>query len=159
LFQTTCTTIRFPPRKVRLSVKEAVIHGAGNEIRTRDTKLGKLVLYQLSYARFHNGLTMTYFESCQYLTGPSNLAFQWMGTYRCFQLRNEDISSRSGKPRNHAIARRRGAPRRTSDPRSFQIDAGIGEIDHLWLKTNGVQRSSIAHVDGISFEPTDPESL
>jgi hypothetical protein len=28
--------------------------GAGNEIRTRDTKLGKLVLYQLSYARFHS---------------------------------------------------------------------------------------------------------
>jgi hypothetical protein len=26
-------------------------HGAGNGIRTRDTKLGKLVLYQLSYAR------------------------------------------------------------------------------------------------------------
>ena len=26
-------------------------HGAGNEIRTRDPKLGKLVLYQLSYAR------------------------------------------------------------------------------------------------------------
>jgi hypothetical protein len=26
--------------------------GAGNGIRTRDTKLGKLVLYQLSYARF-----------------------------------------------------------------------------------------------------------
>ena len=25
--------------------------GAGNEIRTRDTKLGKLVLSQLSYAR------------------------------------------------------------------------------------------------------------
>ena len=25
--------------------------GAGNEIRTRDSKLGKLVLYQLSYAR------------------------------------------------------------------------------------------------------------
>ena len=25
--------------------------GAGNGIRTRDTKLGKLVLYQLSYAR------------------------------------------------------------------------------------------------------------
>ena len=25
--------------------------GAGNETRTRDTKLGKLVLYQLSYAR------------------------------------------------------------------------------------------------------------
>jgi hypothetical protein len=27
------------------------LHGAGNGIRTRDTKLGKLVLYQLSYAR------------------------------------------------------------------------------------------------------------
>ena len=26
-------------------------NGAGNETRTRDTKLGKLVLYQLSYAR------------------------------------------------------------------------------------------------------------
>ena len=26
--------------------------GAGNGVRTRDTKLGKLVLYQLSYARF-----------------------------------------------------------------------------------------------------------
>lgn len=35
-------------------------HGAGNEIRTRDSKLGKLVLYQLSYARipwkkYYNG--------------------------------------------------------------------------------------------------------
>jgi hypothetical protein len=28
--------------------------GAGNGIRTRDTKLGKLVLYQLSYARLTN---------------------------------------------------------------------------------------------------------
>ncbi len=28
-----------------------LLGGAGNEIRTRDTKLGKLVLYQLSYAR------------------------------------------------------------------------------------------------------------
>ena len=26
-------------------------NGAGNGVRTRDTKLGKLVLYQLSYAR------------------------------------------------------------------------------------------------------------
>lgn len=26
-------------------------NGAGNGIRTRDTELGKLVLYQLSYAR------------------------------------------------------------------------------------------------------------
>ena len=27
------------------------VHGAGNGTRTRDTELGKLVLYQLSYAR------------------------------------------------------------------------------------------------------------
>ena len=32
-------------------MKKADFHGAGNEIRTRDSKLGKLVLYQLSYAR------------------------------------------------------------------------------------------------------------
>jgi hypothetical protein len=32
--------------------------GAGNEIRTRDTKLGKLVLYQLSYARLLTGDNM-----------------------------------------------------------------------------------------------------
>jgi hypothetical protein len=31
-----------------------ILIGAGNEIRTRDTKLGKLVLYQLSYARIHS---------------------------------------------------------------------------------------------------------
>ena len=30
----------------------AILNGAGNGVRTRDTKLGKLVLYQLSYARF-----------------------------------------------------------------------------------------------------------
>ena len=29
----------------------AVLNGAGNRVRTGDTKLGKLVLYQLSYAR------------------------------------------------------------------------------------------------------------
>jgi hypothetical protein len=28
-----------------------IVSGAGNGNRTRDTKLGKLVLYQLSYAR------------------------------------------------------------------------------------------------------------
>ena len=31
-----------------------VRNGAGNGVRTRDTKLGKLVLYQLSYARSKN---------------------------------------------------------------------------------------------------------
>ncbi len=30
---------------------EALIFGAGNEIRTRDPDLGKVVLYQLSYSR------------------------------------------------------------------------------------------------------------
>ena len=34
-----------------INEKKADVHGAGNEIRTRDTKLGKLVLYHLSYAR------------------------------------------------------------------------------------------------------------
>ncbi len=32
------------------------IFGAGNEIRTRDSKLGKLVLYQLSYARLPSAI-------------------------------------------------------------------------------------------------------
>ena len=31
----------------------AVLNGAGNRVRTGDTKLGKLVLYQLSYARLY----------------------------------------------------------------------------------------------------------
>jgi hypothetical protein len=35
--------------------KADFLNGAGNEIRTRDTKLGKLVLYQLSYARLLTG--------------------------------------------------------------------------------------------------------
>jgi hypothetical protein len=30
--------------------------GAGNEIRTRDPNLGKVVLYQLSYSRVLNGV-------------------------------------------------------------------------------------------------------
>ena len=33
------------------SPKPTASYGAGNGVRTRDTKLGKLVLYQLSYAR------------------------------------------------------------------------------------------------------------
>ena len=35
-----------------------IIRGAGNGIRTRDTKLGKLVLYQLSYARLSNRIIL-----------------------------------------------------------------------------------------------------
>jgi hypothetical protein len=37
---------------VHIAMEKPGIPGAGNEIRTRDTKLGKLVLYQLSYARY-----------------------------------------------------------------------------------------------------------
>lgn len=33
------------------TLKHLISNGAGNEVRTRDSKLGKLVLYQLSYAR------------------------------------------------------------------------------------------------------------
>jgi hypothetical protein len=36
--------------------KETVLDGAGDGSRTRDPKLGKLVLYQLSYARFRKAL-------------------------------------------------------------------------------------------------------
>ena len=39
--------------------------GAGNEIRTRDTKLGKLVLYQLSYARSTVQIVKTKNRLCQ----------------------------------------------------------------------------------------------
>ena len=38
--------------------------GAGNGIRTRDTKLGKLVLYQLSYAR-HRDIFTQFSGTCQ----------------------------------------------------------------------------------------------
>ena len=39
-----------------------------------------------------------------------------MGTNWCFQFRNEDILSMSRKSRIYTITRRRGVPRRTSDP-------------------------------------------
>ncbi len=32
-------------------MSEAFVFGAGNETRTRDPNLGKVVLYQLSYSR------------------------------------------------------------------------------------------------------------
>jgi hypothetical protein len=42
--------------------------GAGNGVRTRDTKLGKLVLYQLSYARLSfTKQIIPVFSSCQTL--------------------------------------------------------------------------------------------
>ncbi len=42
-----------------------LLGGAGNEIRTRDTKLGKLVLYQLSYARLPMDVYKTTKLACQ----------------------------------------------------------------------------------------------
>ena len=50
---------------VHSAMEKPGILGAGNEIRTRDTKLGKLVLYQLSYARFPKRITKTKSVSCQ----------------------------------------------------------------------------------------------
>ena len=44
-----------PPQKGNYRSNQV---GAGNGIRTRDTKLGKLVLYQLSYARLKNNIIM-----------------------------------------------------------------------------------------------------
>ena len=44
-----------PPQKGNYRSNQV---GAGNGIRTRDTKLGKLVLYQLSYARLKIGIVL-----------------------------------------------------------------------------------------------------
>ena len=50
--------VKFIPQSIKSTTQDHLLKrkrrtqaGAGNEIRTRDTKLGKLVLYQLSYAR------------------------------------------------------------------------------------------------------------
>ena len=42
-----------PPRRWKASAAGGLVrvHGAGDEIRTRDIYLGKVVLYQLSYSR------------------------------------------------------------------------------------------------------------
>src|SRR5262245_48109175 len=45
------TTRRAPPEGRTGAPRVAVNNGAGNGVRTRDLKLGKLALYQLSYAR------------------------------------------------------------------------------------------------------------
>ena len=46
----------------------AVLYGAGDEIRTRDIYLGKVVLYQLSYSR-----------TCRQLYGRTRLAIKFAG--------------------------------------------------------------------------------
>ena len=40
-----------PYRKYYVLEGKAVLYGAGDEVRTRDIYLGKVVLYQLSYSR------------------------------------------------------------------------------------------------------------
>jgi hypothetical protein len=54
-------------------------NGAGNEIRTRDTKLGKLVLYQLSYARLLAAHLMLFISTCQYVIKRLQGLFRWNG--------------------------------------------------------------------------------
>ncbi len=47
-----------------------VIFGAGNGVRTRDPQLGKLVLYQLSYARSSDVQSPQKPFSCQVVSCP-----------------------------------------------------------------------------------------
>ena len=42
---------------IQLSYAPIFYYGAGNEIRTRDPELGKLMLYQLSYTRIRSQAT------------------------------------------------------------------------------------------------------
>ena len=49
-------SIFIDPAKSLFYMEKANLSGAGNEIRTRDSKLGKLALYQLSYARPRNAI-------------------------------------------------------------------------------------------------------
>ena len=52
LFASSRLLLRRAGHFANLSAAERrVLGGAGNGVRTRDPKLGKLVLYQLSYAR------------------------------------------------------------------------------------------------------------
>ena len=59
-----------PPR---LNTRREI--GAGNEIRTRDIHLGKVVLYQLSYSRSMMELVLPQQRMCIVLTpNPSSIA-------------------------------------------------------------------------------------
>ena len=60
-----------------------------------------------------------------------DVTFLEMGTYWCFQFRNEDILSMSRKSRDYAEAYVMYAAQAIP-----QIDAEIGKIDHLWMETN-----------------------
>ena len=54
-FAIRCITT-LPPRRNRLETEPKT--GAGNETRTRDPNLGKVVLYQLSYSRLNFGVIL-----------------------------------------------------------------------------------------------------
>ena len=47
------------PVRLRFALRSQAKAGAGDEARTRDVHLGKVVLYQLSYTRFLGGLIMS----------------------------------------------------------------------------------------------------
>ncbi len=51
LFELERRTELRKPRIKKPTLRSVFLFGAGNEIRTRDPNLGKVVLYQLSYSR------------------------------------------------------------------------------------------------------------
>ncbi len=55
-----------------------VLFGAGNETRTRDLDLGKVALYQLSYARFLSGLRRNTRRILLSLINPSTSNFNFI---------------------------------------------------------------------------------
>ena len=56
------------------------VFGAGNETRTRDPDLGKVVLYQLSYSRLSVGAHSRHRpQHCQYTLGSLARLFQLLG--------------------------------------------------------------------------------
>ena len=46
-------SIQIEKGPILIKYRAFIISGAGNQIRTGDLNLGKVALYQLSYARFH----------------------------------------------------------------------------------------------------------
>ena len=59
---------RNQPTRTSLSINEEL--GAGNEIRTRDPNLGKVVLYQLSYSRYADPIFQKLAIRCQAIPWP-----------------------------------------------------------------------------------------
>jgi hypothetical protein len=61
-------------------------NGAGDGFRTRDPKLGKLVLYQLSYARFFEKYYSGRPVPCQLKTGSTRAPDLKYGLYILFEV-------------------------------------------------------------------------